>query len=58
MKENKKTEVLQIRLTKEQKQLLRQLADQSNMTMAEYLLSLVKQKYLFLKESYKGDFLL
>lgn len=50
MKENKKTEVLQIRLTKEQKQLLRQLADQSNMTMAEYLLNLIKQKYLFLME--------
>lgn len=57
MKKECKTEVLQIRLTKTQKQLLRQLSDISNMTMAEYLLSLVNQRYLFLQETYKGDFL-
>ena len=56
MKKECKTEVLQIRLTKAQKDLLRQLSDISNMTMAEYLLSFVNQRYLFLQETYKGDF--
>jgi hypothetical protein len=47
MKENKKTEVLQIRFTPEEKALLHSLAHRSEMTMAEYIHTLIGMKYVF-----------
>lgn len=47
MKENKKTEVLQIRFTPEEKALLHSLAHRSEMTMAEYIHTLIAMKYVF-----------
>lgn len=47
MKENKKTEVLQIRFTQEEKAMLHSLAHRSEMTMAEYIHTLIKLKYVF-----------
>lgn len=47
MKENKKTEVLQIRFTPEEKGLLQSLARRSGMTMAEYVQTLIAMKYVF-----------
>lgn len=47
MKENRKTEVLQIRFTPEEKALLYSLAHRSEMTMAEYIHTLIAMKYVF-----------
>ena len=47
MKENKKTEVLQIRFTPDEKALLHTLAHRSEMTMAEYIHTLIALKYVF-----------
>ena len=47
MKENKKTEVLQIRFTPEEKAMLHSLAHRSEMTMAEYIHTLIRMKYVF-----------
>lgn len=47
MKENKKTEVLQIRFTPEEKGLLQSLSRRSGMSMAEYVQTLISLKYIF-----------
>lgn len=47
MKDNKKTEVLQIRFTPEEKALLHSLAHRSDMTMAEYIHTLISMEYVF-----------
>lgn len=47
MKEKKRTEVLQIRFTSEEKALLCNLAHRSEMTMAEYIHTLIGMKYVF-----------
>lgn len=47
MKENKKTEVLQIRFTPEEKAMLHSLAHRSEMSMAEYIHTLIAMKYVF-----------
>ena len=57
MKENKKTEVLQIRFTPEEKALLHSLAHRSEMTMAEYIHMLIGMRYVFCSSNDIGDFI-
>lgn len=59
MKENKKTEVLQIRFTPEEKEMLRSFSRRSNMTMAEYIHNLIRMKCVFrcADEAKKMEFL-
>lgn len=47
MNKNKKTEVLQIRFTPEEKEMLRSFARRSKMSMAEYIQNLIRLKCVF-----------
>lgn len=59
MNKNKKTEVLQIRFTPEEKEMLRSFARRSKMTMAEYIQNLIRMKCVFryADEAEKMEFL-
>ena len=42
---NKKDELIQLRVTKDQKKIIKELADKNKMTMTQYIFSLLEKEY-------------
>ena len=43
---NKKDELIQLRVTKDQKKIIKELSDKNKMTMTQYIFSLLEKEYI------------